>query len=105
MCCRNWCWNAVPAFRKKIRSKKVTAITREVAGEHGENSGIAVSRAKTFIIENTEVCPGIPLDPVELGKRYSRLRRSCNRKLPAASRSGRDRRDDQIDRDLAIAHR
>lgn len=51
---------------QKDTIKKVTAITRKVAEEHGENSGIAVSRAKTFIIENTEVSDY--LDPVELGK-------------------------------------
>lgn len=44
----------------------VTSITHKVADSHGENSAIAVSKAKTFIIENTEVSEY--LDPVELGK-------------------------------------
>jgi len=46
--------------------KKVTAIARKVADSHGENSDIAVSRAKTFIIENTEVSEY--LDPLALGQ-------------------------------------
>ena len=37
-----------------------------LGASHGENSAIAVSRAKTFIIENTEMSEC--LDPVELGK-------------------------------------
>ena len=44
----------------------VNAITRNVAERHGENTAIAVSKAKTFIIENTEVSEY--LDPIELGK-------------------------------------
>jgi hypothetical protein len=44
----------------------VTSIARNVAENHGENSAIAVSRAKTYIIENTEGSEY--LDPVELGK-------------------------------------
>ncbi len=44
----------------------VTSIARKVAESHGENSAIAVSKAKTFIMENTEVSEY--LDPVELGK-------------------------------------
>jgi hypothetical protein len=43
----------------------VTAITRKVAESHGESSVIAVSRAKTFLIENTEMSDY--LDPIELG--------------------------------------
>ena len=45
---------------------RVTAIARKVAENHGENPAIAVSRAKTFILENTEV--SAVLDPVELGQ-------------------------------------
>lgn len=44
----------------------VTSIARKVAENHGENSAIAVSKAKTYIIENTEVSEY--LDPVELGQ-------------------------------------
>ena len=44
----------------------VTSITRKVAESHGENATKAVTRAKTFLIENTEVSDY--LDPVELGK-------------------------------------
>lgn len=44
----------------------VNSITRKVAESHGENSAIAVSKAKTFLIENTEISEY--LDPVELGK-------------------------------------
>lgn len=44
----------------------VKTITRKVAESHGENAAIAVSRAKTLIIENTEVSEY--LDPMELGK-------------------------------------
>lgn len=44
----------------------VTSITRKVAESHGENPAIAVSKAKTFMIESTEVSEY--LDPVELGK-------------------------------------
>ena len=44
----------------------VSSITRNVAERHGENTAIAVSKAKTFILENTEVSEY--LDPVELGK-------------------------------------
>ena len=43
----------------------VTSITRKVAESHGENPAIAVSRAKTLIIENAEVSDY--LDPQELG--------------------------------------
>lgn len=43
----------------------VTSITRKVAESHGENPAIAVSRAKTLIIENAEVSEY--LDPQELG--------------------------------------
>ncbi len=43
----------------------VTSITRKVAESHGENPAMAVSRAKTRIIENAEVSEY--LDPQELG--------------------------------------
>ena len=43
----------------------VTSITRKVAESHGENPAIAVSRAKTLIIESAEVSEY--LDPQELG--------------------------------------
>jgi hypothetical protein len=43
----------------------VTSITRKVAESHGENPAMAVSRAKTRIIENAEVSDY--LDPQELG--------------------------------------
>ena len=45
---------------------RVTDIARKVAENHGENPAIAVSKAKTFILENTEVSE--ILDPVELGQ-------------------------------------
>jgi hypothetical protein len=43
----------------------VTSITRKVAENHGENPAMAVSRAKTLIIENAEMSEY--LNPQELG--------------------------------------
>ena len=46
--------------------RKVTSITRQVAESHGENTAIAVSKAKTLMIGNAEVSDY--LDPVEVGQ-------------------------------------
>lgn len=54
----------------KVSSKDaiglVSAITRKVAENHGQSSVMAVSRAKNYIMENTEKSDY--LDPVDLGK-------------------------------------
>jgi hypothetical protein len=54
----------------KVSSKDaigmVSAITRKVAENHGQSSVMAVSKAKNYIMENTEKSDY--LDPVDLGK-------------------------------------
>lgn len=46
--------------------KLVNSITRTVAENHGQSSIAAVSKAKNYLVENTEVSDY--LDPVELGR-------------------------------------
>ena len=79
---------------------RVTAIARKVAENHGENPAIAVSRAKTFILENTEVSE--VLDPVELGQQVFAespiLRQEYLQEVDQAGIDGTVK----IDRNLAI---
>ncbi len=46
--------------------KLVNSITRKIAENHGESSVAAISKAKSYLVENTETSEY--LDPVELGK-------------------------------------
>ena len=51
----------------KAAIKLVNSIMREVAENNGQNSAFAVSKAKSFILENTEVSDN--LEPIKLGKK------------------------------------
>ena len=78
----------------------VTSITRKVAESHGENPAIAVSRAKTLIIENAEVSEY--LDPQELGSAvFAASPLMQQQYLQEAAQAGLDEAV-KIDRNLAV---
>lgn len=54
------------SISSKDMFKLVSSITRKVAEDNGKSSAIAISKAKNYILENTEVSN--KLEPIELGK-------------------------------------